>query len=273
MKAVILVALFALIGMGGANAEIDIPVSPEERAQLDDLNSRVSRKDFSALSDGLGMRPEIAVRYLEHSILHGESDESRIASALIAKVPNYRQYFTERLERTSGKADTDTERDNVFRVLSKIRTGDAVRVVGPSLSDDRVVWPSARDIAPAPNSILALNALVAMDIPGAPTKWQSSYTADDIKRWQEWWKTNEGRIDEILKEPRNSQRSELSPSGAPPFASSPPILPNSAPASEPKTRTAQNLALAAEQRTSVWPWLLGFLALVVIVVVALKRRA
>lgn len=88
-----------------------------------------------------------------------------------------------------------------------------------------------------------------------------------------WWKANE----QFFRE-KNYQAVQPGPEpperpAAPPEA--PVAAPSVAPATPPTpiTAAAETPAVPAERQSPVWPWLVGIAALVVIVAVALKRRA
>lgn len=78
----------------------------------------------------------------------------------------------------------------------------------------------------------------------------------------------------LVAAPADAEPEPTPATPAPVKASSTPVLTSTPVASPaPATPVAQTPATQVEQRASVWPWVVGILALVVIVAVALKRRA
>lgn len=104
------------------------------------------------------------------------------------------------------------------------------------------------------------------DVRGLLDGIESGKARDTLLMWQ---KVEGGSGPELLERRENGQAPANTT--APPTTPVPPSTPNASPA--PTAPVAQTPVAVVERKSSAWPWLVGILALVVIVAVALKRRA
>jgi hypothetical protein len=215
MKTVALVCALFLGASLNIGATQSVPMSAEERAMLDRLNARLRNNDNSALSEALAMRTELGAYFLEYYIQHGAPDVADKAATLMTRIPDHGQYFASRLKALSGRRDTDFERAELFDVLAKIGSSDAVRVAGPYLFDAKIVQPSAEDVTPMANAFLAVGALARMDLPGSPKGFKWAVSPEDYRHWQHWWRDNESRVDEIVGQRNDHSGTAVQPTEQP----------------------------------------------------------
>lgn len=89
-----------------------------------------------------------------------------------------------------------------FKLLAKLNTADSARQIGPFLFDDAILKSGMDDVADGVASAYAAMSLQQFGLPDGPTYGNAKrgVGAADIQNWRAWWRENESRIDELMKE-------------------------------------------------------------------------
>jgi len=174
------------------------------------------REEIANMSD------EQAVSFLAGEIWRASLSESNVergkeAAVEIAAIEGHAEILAKRLEDDRSTRDYQRARVKVFKILSRIDSRESVDVLISYLSDntdapteEQIIESTKRNSDTSPvvsNSLLAAEALDAMQLPNAPLdKLPGSYTLDDVKVWKSWSENRpSGNLDPKLNAPRLRQ--------------------------------------------------------------------
>lgn len=253
------------------------------KKKKNELHRRIDNGDFTAFSDAATMPAAAAIPFLWWYADQISIPAHTPALAALKQVHGYESYFATKLAEASAKGGVD---EKSFQILSAIGTHEATAVVAPYLFDLTTIR-TGEDTFSSTAAVSASLSLGRMKLDDAPIqKSADSYNADDIVEWQKWaviqglvpkgWNSRVGK-GEVLRQLRTTEKAELSqPAPAPiPTTHLPASSQSSAPAAIPLPLPAvtHTTGPTLERKALVWPWVAGIFAVIVIVAVAVGRRA
>jgi hypothetical protein len=259
------------------------PVDGTFRAKKIELHHRIEAGDYTALADAASMPAGVSIPYLWWYADQASHPAREPARAALKNVRGYEGYFVTKLGAASASGGVD---EQSFEILSVIGTHEAAAVVAPYLFDFTTTDAGSDTLS----SIAAVSAAISlggMKLPGAAVQGDQKFcNADDVVAWQKWavaqgmvpkeWSSRVGN-DKVLRQLRAVEEAELVQSRHP---STPKVIHPSSERSSPPIDTAfpsstvaRSPAPLLERSALVWPWIAGLVALIVIVAVAMARRA
>lgn len=203
----------------------------------------------------------------------------------IRRIPNLAQWVSQDIDEriAVGRLDFTVHED--FQLLGRLRTPEGVREIGRYINNETVLKSPSDDLA---NDKVSVNAALALSLGGfenAPTAnlWDlGGLGRADIKLWQKWWTENRGRIDELVKQanaapPPAPGRLQMPPPQAVAIdeiaspSAAPTAIATATPSSVSAKPTSSVSPANSERRGPVWPWIVGGIV-TVLVIVRLSRR-
>ena len=175
-----------------------------EKELIQSVNKRLNYGDKRAITEISKMRPSIAIPYLAYYTDDRSTDRERaeIARLTLAKIPGLEDYYRPILA-VPIKEDFDAygRRLKAFRVLSILKTKEALRIIVSSLFDESVSHPDLpSDVkGGGPIKYEAVEVLKQMELPSAPKEKFTAYYEEDagkklaafrdaeVGKWRAWW--------------------------------------------------------------------------------------
>lgn len=213
MKHYIVGFIAVLVCISPLNAE-DKPLSSAteaEKTQIRSINKRLNYGDKQSLAEVANMRPSIAIPFLASYTRDRSTDPERaeIARQTLAKIPGLEEYFLPILAvPPKEEFGRHGERMDAFRLLSRLKTKEAVRIIVTALFDESVPHCDhlPGDVIPAgPIKYATVEILKQMELPGAPNEKFTAYYEEnsnaklaafrdaEVEKWRAWWTANKDK--------------------------------------------------------------------------------
>ena len=285
----LLICLWAVLSTYLAKSDAQQPELARDaaEAELRVISKRIDNGNYDAFFDAAKLPHSVAIPFLfEWASFPGDDrKKGEAAVRALKKVQGYAETYRKDLAEATRLGGVN---DEAFEILSMIGTDEAAAVVAPYLFDFTMVQPRG-DLKGSISAYSASVALVRMKIAGAPAgDGDGLHDFNDIVSWQKWaiarsfvpkdWNSRVGLPDNIRK--LNDMMHSVAPQPA--AAPTDPVTPaisesaNTTHPSESAIPPAQAQphpsALSPERKSSVWPWVVGILALAVIAILIGRRR-
>ena len=128
-----------------------------------------------------------------------DPERAAIALTTLKKVRGVRDYFRPRIAFLHAEIGGDFDTEHEFQTLALIGTKEAVAAAAPFLFDDsNFTNPEPHsDLSGTPLRYQAIDALIKMKLPDAPTNKHFYESNDeDIRKWRAWWTAHKAEYEQ-----------------------------------------------------------------------------
>ena len=175
--------------------------SPDRSASAAVADRVFNKGDKQALSELAGLDPVVAIPLLAQFAKDRFTDPEHTAIALAAlkKVRGVRDYFRPRITFLHTQIGGDFDTEHEFQTLALIGSKEAVAAAAPFLFDDsNFTNPEPHsDLSGTPLRYQAIDALIKMKLPDAPTNKPFYDSNDDEKKKKKtWWTAHKAEYEQ-----------------------------------------------------------------------------